>query len=47
MEKNEIETVDIEGDRWTWWYVCMECRTPVNPKDKVCPECKRELRWDD
>ena len=37
--------VDIEGDRWTWWYVCEECHGAVDWKDKTCPHCKSPLDW--
>lgn len=39
--------VDIEGDRWTWWYVCEECHGAVDWKDKTCPHCKSPLDWSD
>lgn len=30
----------------TWWYICGSCNTKVNPKDKYCHECGRELKWE-
>ena len=38
--------VEIEGDRWSWWYVCGECHGAVDPKDKTCPGCSAELDWE-
>jgi predicted amidophosphoribosyltransferase len=46
MKENEKASVDLEGGGLTWWYVCEECRTEVHTEDKICPGCKRELRWD-
>jgi len=39
--------VEIEGDKWTWWYVCGECHSAVNLRDEKCRECGRRLIWDD
>lgn len=37
---------EYEGDsRATWWYVCGECRTSIDPRDKYCRECGRKIRW--
>lgn len=44
--KDKPVDVGIEGDRWTWWYVCGECHTAINPGDEICRECKRKLKWD-
>lgn len=35
----------IEGGGSTWWYVCDECHTAIDRKDKFCRECGRELMW--
>lgn len=46
--ETEPETVepDTEGDgRSTWWYVCEECRTAIEWKDKYCRECGRRIKW--
>ena len=45
-ETEQVTTVDIEGDPHNgYWYVCDECRYPVNWKMDVCPNCKRRLDW--
>ncbi len=33
----------FEGDCWTAWNVCSECRRPVDPWDKECRHCGAEL----
>ena len=38
--------VEIEGDRWSWWYVCGECHGAVGKDDLDCPHCKRGLKWE-
>ena len=54
MEENKKEqnkkeqdsvTVEIEGDRWSWFYVCGDCHGQVNWHDPVCSHCGRELNW--
>lgn len=27
----------------TWWYVCSNCKTPIDPKDIYCRECGRKF----
>ena len=44
-EKKEVAKVDIDGDRWSWYYVCSECRYPVNWKQENCLCCGRRLDW--
>lgn len=36
---------EIEGSNSTWWYVCGECHTALNPHDKYCHECGRCVKW--
>ena len=43
-EKNRAE-VEIEGDRYRWWYVCSECHGYLNENDRVCRTCHREISW--
>ena len=45
-DNEQTAEVEVEGDRWTWWYVCGECHTAINPYDKNCKECKRRLLWE-
>ena len=35
------------GGGTTWWNVCGNCRTAINPNDKYCYECGRRIKWDD
>ena len=46
-ENNEQRTVcpEIEGDRYTWFYVCGDCHGQVNWHDEVCRHCKARLDW--
>lgn len=37
--------VEIEGDRWSWFYVCGECHRALSPEMKKCPGCGRRLIW--
>lgn len=30
----------------TRWYICGNCRTAIDPGDKFCRKCGRELKWD-
>lgn len=34
------------GGGTTWWNVCGNCRTAINPNDKYCHECGRTVKWD-
>ena len=38
---------DIEGGGSSWFYVCGECHGSVNPYDKHCRHCGREIDWSD
>ena len=29
----------------TWWNICGNCKTSINPNDKYCHECGREINW--
>lgn len=42
---DDAVNVDLEGSGATWWYVCSECRREVSLLEKVCPSCKKLLRW--
>ena len=35
------------GGGTTWWNVCGNCRTAINPNDKFCHECGRAVKWND
>ena len=34
---------NVEGGGNSWWYVCGECRSSLNPGDKYCHECGRKV----
>lgn len=31
----------------SWWYECGKCHTPIDPNDKYCRNCGREVKWND
>ncbi len=35
------------GGGTTWWNVCGNCRTAINPNDKFCHECGKRVKWND
>lgn len=35
------------GGGTTWWNVCGNCKTAINPNDKFCHECGRAVKWDE
>lgn len=44
----EPEAVEPEiqtGSGVSWWYICGKCKTALNPKDKYCSRCGREVKW--
>jgi hypothetical protein len=34
------------GSGVTWWNVCGNCKTAINPNDKFCHECGRAVKWE-
>ena len=36
-----------QGEAGDHWYACEACNKPINPGWKYCPECGRELKWDE
>lgn len=34
------------GGGTTWWNICGNCRTAINPNDKFCHECGKAVKWD-
>lgn len=30
----------------TWWNICGNCKTAINPNDKFCHECGRSVKWE-
>ena len=46
LKEQEAVEAEYEGDaRSTWWWVCGECHTPIEDKDKFCKECGRRILW--
>lgn len=43
--KKPVEA-EIEGGGSTWWYVCGECHTAIDRRDKYCRECGTRIRWE-
>ena len=43
LERQEQTTAVIEGGGPTWWFVCEECRGPIDPYDKYCKHCGRTV----
>lgn len=37
---------EIEGSSNTWWYVCGDCHTSINPNAKYCHQCGHKVMWD-
>ena len=46
----EQEAIDPKkehsGSGITWWNVCGNCKTAINPNDKYCHECGRAVKWE-
>ena len=34
------------GSGITWWNVCGNCKTAINPNDKYCHECGQAVKWE-
>lgn len=46
LKEQEAVEAEYEGDaRSTWWWVCGECHTTIEDKDKFCKECGRRILW--
>lgn len=46
QEPELVSVKDSDGGE-THWYVCGKCKALINPGDKYCHECGREVKWDD
>ena len=44
LQQDPVEA-ELEGGGHTWWYVCGECHTAIDPRDKFCRECGRRINW--
>ena len=40
-----VEIIDSDGGK-THWYVCGECKSPINPGDRYCHECGQAVKWE-
>lgn len=38
--------IERSGGGLTWWNICGNCKTAINPNDKFCHECGRPIRWE-
>ena len=46
LKEHDAVRPEREGSGVTWWNVCGNCRTAINPNDKYCHECGRALKWE-
>ena len=46
MKEKDAVRPEREGSGVTWWNVCGNCRTAINPNDKYCHECGRAVKWE-
>lgn len=45
LQQHRGVEAEIEGGEEIWWFVCGECRSAIDPKDKFCRECGRKIIW--
>ena len=45
-EQESVEPEIQTGSGVSWWYICGNCKTALNPKDKFCHECGRRIKWE-
>ena len=45
-EQEPVEPEIQTGSGVSWWYICGNCKTALNPKDKFCHECGRRIKWE-
>ena len=47
LKEQEAVKPDREhsGGGTTWWNVCGNCKTAINPNDKFCHECGKAVKW--
>lgn len=46
LGKQESVEAELEGGGSTWWYVCGECHTTIDSRDRFCRQCGRRIKWD-
>jgi len=42
----EAVAPEIEGSGVSWWHVCGNCHTGINPNAKYCHQCGRSVKWE-
>lgn len=46
-EKEAVKPLrEHSGGGTTWWNICGNCRTAINPNDKFCHECGKAVKWE-
>lgn len=45
IKRNVPVEPEAEGGGVTWYFVCGECHTAINPCDKYCSECGKRIKW--
>ena len=46
LERMKPVKAEYEGDaKSSWWYVCEDCHTAIDPADKFCRQCGRPIQW--
>ena len=46
IEQMKPVQAEYEGDsKSTWWYVCGECHTAIDSRDRFCRQCGRPIQW--
>ena len=45
LEMLEPSQAEIEGGNISYWHVCGECHSQIDPKFTFCPYCGREIQW--
>lgn len=45
QDQKEWTIPEVEGDRWSWFYVCGECHGQINWHDQQCRHCGRWVNW--
>ena len=48
LKEQEAVKPELEhsGSGVTWWNVCGNCKTAINPNDKFCHECGKPVLWE-
>lgn len=45
LQRVRTAEAEMEGGGHTWFFVCGECHTAIDTKDKYCRQCGREIKW--